>query len=143
MTKIHTPVISPDPNSVGQSKNAMQIVNKDIASKTTGLESTSNDLIVSSKYQIKNETRFLSSITNTTNNVTSISNAAARGSTAVTGDFNGEDVEVGAACTTNLPIAGVTASGNDGNEPQNILDNNLGTRWSCLGICQFITVVSQ
>jgi hypothetical protein len=109
-------------------------------------------LTVSSKYQIKNETRFLSSITNTTANVTSISNAAAQGSTAVTVDFNGdgfddlavgvpgEDVEVGVACTTNLPIVGVTASGNDGNVPQNILDNNLGTRWSSLGIGQFITV---
>jgi hypothetical protein len=66
----------------------MQIVNKDNStSKTTGLESTSNDLIISTKYQIKNETCFLSSITNTAANVTSISNAAAQGSTAVIGDF--------------------------------------------------------
>ena len=36
-------------------------------------------------------------------------------------------------CTTNLPISGVTASGNDGNVPSNVLDNNLGTRWSSLG----------
>jgi uncharacterized protein YxeA len=42
-------------------------------------------------------------------------------------------------CTTNLPISGVTASGNDGNVPQNVLDNNLGTRWSSNGIGQFIT----
>ena len=42
-------------------------------------------------------------------------------------------------CTTNLPISGVTASGNDGNVPQNVLDNNLGTRWSSNGVGQFIT----
>jgi hypothetical protein len=69
----------------------------------------------------------------------------------VTADFNGdgfddlavgvpnEDVEVGVTCTPNLAIGGVTASGNDGNVPQNVLDNNLGTRWSSLGIGQFIT----
>ena len=34
------------------------------------------------------------------------------------------------SCTTNLPISGVTASGNDGNVPSNVLDNNLNTRWS-------------
>jgi len=44
------------------------------------------------------------------------------------------------ACTTNLPISGVTASGNEvGNVPSNVLDNNLATRWSSLGIGQFIT----
>src|SRR5206468_4651906 len=41
-------------------------------------------------------------------------------------------------CTTNLPITGVTASGNDGNVPSNILDNNLNTRWSSLGIGEWI-----
>jgi len=41
---------------------------------------------------------------------------------------------------TNLPISGVTASGNEvGNVPSNVLDNNLATRWSSLGIGQFIT----
>ena len=39
----------------------------------------------------------------------------------------------------NLPISGVTASGNDGNVPANVLDNNLGTRWSSDGNGQFIT----
>jgi F5/8 type C domain len=43
------------------------------------------------------------------------------------------------ACTTNIPISGVTASANDGNVPQNVLDNNLATRWSSNGIGQFIT----
>ncbi len=34
-------------------------------------------------------------------------------------------------CTTNLPISGVTASGNEvGNVPSNVIDNNLDTRWS-------------
>ena len=42
------------------------------------------------------------------------------------------------SCTTNLPISGVTASGNDGNVPSNVLDNNLATRWSSNGIGQWI-----
>ena len=37
-----------------------------------------------------------------------------------------------------LPIASVTASGNDGNVPTNVLDNNLNTRWSNLGVGSFI-----
>jgi len=32
-----------------------------------------------------------------------------------------------------LAIAQVTASGNDGNLPDNTIDNNFSTRWSCLG----------
>jgi F5/8 type C domain-containing protein len=42
-------------------------------------------------------------------------------------------------CNSNLPITSVTASGNDGNVPQNALDNNLNTRWSSDGVGQFIT----
>jgi F5/8 type C domain len=42
-------------------------------------------------------------------------------------------------CNSNLPITSVTASGDDGNLPQNVLDNNLGTRWSSDGVGQFIT----
>src|SRR5712691_9686836 len=48
-----------------------------------------------------------------------------------------------AATATNcqkLPIAGVTASGNDGHVPANVLDNNLNTRWSDLGLGSFIQV---
>src|SRR5919106_787174 len=41
-------------------------------------------------------------------------------------------------CTTNLPISGLTASGNDGNVPSNVLDNNLNTRWSSSGVGQWI-----
>jgi hypothetical protein len=37
-----------------------------------------------------------------------------------------------------LPITSVTASGNDGNLPANVLDNNLGSRWSNLGGGSFI-----
>jgi hypothetical protein len=37
-----------------------------------------------------------------------------------------------------LPISSVTASGNDGNLPSNVLDNNLNTRWSNLGAGSFI-----
>jgi hypothetical protein len=43
----------------------------------------------------------------------------------------------GQTCT-NLPISGVTASGNDGNVPSNVLDNNLATRWSSNGVGQWI-----
>ena len=32
-----------------------------------------------------------------------------------------------------LPVSTVTANGNDGNIPSNVLDNNLNTRWSNLG----------
>lgn len=40
---------------------------------------------------------------------------------------------------TNLPIAAVTASGDDGvNKPINVLDNNLNTRWTKLGIGSWI-----
>jgi hypothetical protein len=39
---------------------------------------------------------------------------------------------------TKLPIATVTASGNDRNLPTNVLDNNLNTRWSNLGVGSFI-----
>jgi hypothetical protein len=37
-----------------------------------------------------------------------------------------------------LPIATATANGNDGNLPANVLDNNLNTRWSNLGIGSWI-----
>jgi len=54
--------------------------------------------------------------------------------------FNGDFINKANAqtCSTNLPVT-VTASGNDGNLPQNVLDNNLATRWSSNGKGQFIT----
>ena len=43
------------------------------------------------------------------------------------------------SCTNNLPVSGVTASGNEvGYVPSNVLDNNLATRWSSYGIGQWI-----
>src|SRR5438105_3967154 len=39
---------------------------------------------------------------------------------------------------TPLPVASVLASGDDGNIPQNTLDNNLTTRWSASGDGQWI-----
>src|SRR2546430_2372727 len=39
---------------------------------------------------------------------------------------------------TPLPVASVSASGDDGNIPQNTLDNNLATRWSASGDRQWI-----
>ena len=41
-------------------------------------------------------------------------------------------------CSNNLPINSVSASGNDGNVPSNVLDNNLNTRWSNLGVGSWI-----
>jgi hypothetical protein len=42
-------------------------------------------------------------------------------------------------CTTDIPISGVIASGNEvGYEPANVLDNNLATRWASNGIGQSI-----
>src|SRR3989442_1526025 len=43
-----------------------------------------------------------------------------------------------AAAVTSLSVLSVTASGNDGNVPQNTLDNNLTTRWSAYGDGQWI-----
>src|SRR2546427_598838 len=43
-----------------------------------------------------------------------------------------------AAAVTSLSVLSVTASGNDGNVPQNTLDNNLATRWSAYGDGQWI-----
>jgi hypothetical protein len=37
-----------------------------------------------------------------------------------------------------LPFSSITASGNDGNLPANVFDNNLNTRWSNLGVGSFI-----
>src|SRR2546430_143310 len=39
---------------------------------------------------------------------------------------------------TSLPAVSVVASGDDGNVPQNTLDNNLATRWSAYGDGQWI-----
>lgn len=45
-----------------------------------------------------------------------------------------------ASCPTNLPVAAVSASNDDGNVPANVLDGNLATRWSSEGIGQFVTL---
>ena len=118
---------------------------------TTGQELRPNNTILS-KSQFENESILISNTTNGTNAaINSISSAAGQGSPRVTGDFNGdgaddlaigvpfEDKEIGGSCITNLPISSVIASGNDGNVPQNVLDNNFGTRWSSQGIGQFIS----
>src|SRR5205807_688428 len=43
-----------------------------------------------------------------------------------------------AATIKPVPVASVVASGDDGNVPQNTLDNNLATRWSASGDGQWI-----
>src|SRR5437870_6310409 len=42
-----------------------------------------------------------------------------------------------------VPVASVVASGDDGNVPQNTLDNNLATRWSASGDGQWIRYVDR
>jgi hypothetical protein len=41
-------------------------------------------------------------------------------------------------CSSNLSISGVTANGNDGNVPSNVLDNSLTTRWASPGVGSWI-----
>ena len=41
-------------------------------------------------------------------------------------------------CSNNLVVSSISASGNDGNVPANVLDNNLSTRWSNLGVDSWI-----
>jgi len=89
-----------DGNSPGViKKNATQTVNQDNnTNKMTEFESTSNNAIVSSKSQFKNETGFSSNTT--TADITSGNNDAALVATGVTGDFNGDgfdDKAIGAS----------------------------------------------
>ena len=48
-----------------------------------------------------------------------------------------DPVSILAVCEK-LPVVAVTAIGNDGNVPSNVLDNNLNTRWSNLGTGSWI-----
>src|SRR5437870_2739367 len=48
------------------------------------------------------------------------------------------EVAVQGTALPTLSVAAVVASGNDGNVPQNTLDNNLATRWSAYGDGQWI-----
>ncbi len=49
-----------------------------------------------------------------------------------------DDQSWNATSCPKLSIAAISASSNDGNVPQNVLDNNLATRWSAQGIGAFI-----
>src|SRR5437899_4024313 len=51
---------------------------------------------------------------------------------------NAQNSSAAASACQKLPIASVSANGNDGNVPANVLDNNLNTRWSNLGVGSFI-----
>src|SRR5207253_643536 len=51
---------------------------------------------------------------------------------------NAQISSAAASACQKLPIASVSANGNDGNVPANVLDNNLNTRWSNLGVGSFI-----
>jgi hypothetical protein len=42
------------------------------------------------------------------------------------------------SCSNNFQVNSVSASGNDGNVPANVLDDNLDTRWSNLGVGSWI-----
>jgi FG-GAP repeat len=77
-------------------KNATQMNQENNTNKTTNLQPASNNTVVS-KDQGRNETSFLSNATSLAN-ITSISNVAPQGSSAVTADFNGDgysDLAVG------------------------------------------------
>src|SRR5262249_26326592 len=52
--------------------------------------------------------------------------------------FGAEIMPPSSSCGNNFPISTVTASSNDGNVPSNVLDNNLNTRWSNLGVGSWI-----
>jgi hypothetical protein len=59
-----------------------------------------------------------------------------------TSQFGGDFINKVSAqsCSSNLPISAVTASGSDdGTTPANVLDNNLGTKWTKQGAGAFIT----
>jgi hypothetical protein len=113
-----------------------------------GSEISSNETFFFNNFDM-DESGVFSNMINGNANFSSISNTATLGSSGVTADFNGDgydDLAIGIpfenegdSCTVGIPSVGVTASGNDGNLPQNVLDNNLGTRWSSQGIGQYIT----
>ena len=48
------------------------------------------------------------------------------------------DTSTSSTSCSNLTVSKVVASSDDGNVPNNVLDNNLGTRWSGYGIGSFI-----
>src|SRR4051812_26398703 len=52
----------------------------------------------------------------------------------------GSEIAQEAGARPALTAASVSASGNDGNVPGNVLDGNLSTRWSSVGIGQNITL---
>ncbi len=64
------------------------------------------------------------SVNNLTDNMMSNLQIRAQGS---------EDQANALATCDSLPVSAAAASGNDGNVPSNVVDNNLGTRWSNLG----------
>ena len=54
-------------------------------------------------------------------------------------EVDGDQTDAVTGCAK-LSVSGVTASGNDGHVPGNVLDGNLQTRWSSNGIGQHITL---
>jgi hypothetical protein len=135
-------------SNVAPKKNSTQLENED-SNNAESLKSLSNDALLL-KNQYKNKTGFFSNISNIAD-ITTSNEVVAEGSPEVTADFNGdgsddiaigvpfEDEEIEDSAIMDYPITHVIASGNDGNTPENVLDNNFGTRWSSLGIGQFIT----
>ncbi|HXV89472.1 MAG TPA: discoidin domain-containing protein [Nitrososphaeraceae archaeon] len=142
-------IVDANRNTTIKNNTTQTVIDDNNTSKTQELESWSNNTLFF-KNEIKNETGFVSNVTNGTGNVFNIINSIGQSSGA-TGDFNGdgmddlaigvprEDEEFASSCQNNVLISSVMASGNDGNVPQNVLDNNLGTRWSSFGIGQSIT----
>src|SRR6266487_3342363 len=64
--------------------------------------------------------------------------------TAISSSMQNSYAQTGIATTMatdscqKLVVKGTTSTGNDGNVPANVLDNNLNTRWSNLGVGSFI-----
>jgi hypothetical protein len=108
-----------------------------IATSTDGITFTnifsgdsSGNTINSEKYTIPSTNARYLKVTvngNTQNNYASITELDTFGSSPITG-----------SCAVNFPISDVTASGNDGNLPQNVLDGSLATRWASSGVGQFL-----
>ena len=90
-------------------KNATQMNQENNSNKTANLQSASNNTVVS-KDQGGNETSFLSNATSLAN-ITSISNVAPQGSSAVTADFNGDGYSDLAVGVRNEAVGNITQAG--------------------------------
>ena len=91
-------------------KNSTEVVNKNNdMNKTVAVESRSNTTVFS-KNQFQNETSFSSNATSLAN-ITSVSNAAPHGSSALSADFNGDGYSDLAVGVRNEAVGNITQAG--------------------------------